>query len=52
VGEPWGGDVVQELKDVIWKVGEERRLREEKQQLEIEKQQVAGAEALKLRWSL
>jgi hypothetical protein len=27
-----GGDVVQELKDVIWKVGEQRRLREQKQQ--------------------
>ncbi|KAI9511412.1 hypothetical protein F5148DRAFT_1280819 [Russula earlei] len=30
----WGGpegDVVQELKDVIWKVGEQRRLREQRQ---------------------
>ena len=44
VGESWG-DVVQELKDVIWKVGEQRRLREEKQQ-------VTSAEAPKLRWSL
>ena len=43
-GSP-GGDVVQELKDVIWKVGEQRRLREEKQQLEeMEKQQVASAD--------
>jgi hypothetical protein len=37
--------VVQELKDVIWKVGEQRRLREEKmQQEELEKQQVASAD--------
>jgi len=51
----WGGpegDVVQELKDVIWKVGEQRRLREEKrlqQELELEQQQrqeeVASADA-------
>jgi hypothetical protein len=42
-----GGDVVQELKDVIWKVGEQRRLREEKrQQQELkQQQQVAGADA-------
>lgn len=43
-----GGDVVQELKDVIWKVGEQRRLREEKrqqQELEQQQQQVAGADA-------
>ena len=34
-GERWGpgGDVVQELKDVIWKVGEQRRQREQQQQL-------------------
>ena len=31
-GSP-GGDVVQELKDVIWKVGEQQWLREEKQQV-------------------
>jgi hypothetical protein len=33
--ERWGpgGDVVQELKDVIWKVGEQRRQREQQQQL-------------------
>jgi hypothetical protein len=34
---------VQELKDVIWKVGEQRRLREEKrqqQELELERQQL------------
>jgi hypothetical protein len=44
VGEPWG-DVVQELKNIIWKVGEQRRLRDEKQQLEeMEKQQVASAD--------
>jgi len=35
-----GGDVVQELKDVIWKVGEQRRLREEKMQQQ--QQVVAG----------
>ena len=32
-GKRWagpGGDVVQELKDVIWKVGEQRRMREER----------------------
>jgi hypothetical protein len=44
-----GGDVVQELKDVIWKVGEQRRLREEMmQQRERQQQQqqlVADAEA-------
>jgi hypothetical protein len=44
-----GGDVVQELKDVIWKVGEQRRLREEKRQqevLELEQQEeVAGTDA-------
>jgi hypothetical protein len=34
-----GGDVVQELKDVIWKVGEQRRLREEKMQQQERKQQ-------------
>ncbi|KAI0289581.1 hypothetical protein BC826DRAFT_1106930 [Russula brevipes] len=28
-----GGDVVQELKDVIWKVGEQRRLREQQRQV-------------------
>jgi hypothetical protein len=38
-----GGDVVQELKDVIWKVGEQRRLREEKRQQQELEQQVAGA---------
>ena len=43
-GSP-GEDVMQELKDVIWKVGEQRRLREEKmQQEELEKQQVASAD--------
>ena len=31
-----GGDVVQELKDVIWKVGEQRRLRERRQRREEE----------------
>ncbi|KAH9965598.1 hypothetical protein BGW80DRAFT_752279 [Lactifluus volemus] len=33
-GERWGpgGDVVQELKDVIWKVGEQRRQREQQHQ--------------------
>jgi hypothetical protein len=47
-----GGDVVQELKDVIWKVGEQRRLREEKrlqQELELERQQqqqVVGADGV------
>ena len=43
-GSP-GGDVVQELKDVIWKVGEQRRLREERmQQEELEKQQLASVD--------
>jgi hypothetical protein len=28
------GDVVQELKDVIWKVGEQRRMREQRQRAE------------------
>lgn len=47
-----GGDVVQELKDVIWKVGEQRRLREEMVQRQERQQQqqqqqklVADAEA-------
>ena len=40
-----GGDVVQELKDVIWKVGEQRRLREEKRQKE-EQRQVGSADAV------
>ena len=41
-----GGDVVQELKDVIWKVGEQRRLREERvQQQERQQQPVVDAEA-------
>jgi len=42
-----GGDVVQELKDVIWKVGEQRRLREERMQQQERQQQqlVADAEA-------
>jgi hypothetical protein len=46
-----GGDVVQELKDVIWKVGEQRRLREEmmqqqeRQQQQQQQQLVADAEA-------
>lgn len=42
-----GGDVVQELKDVIWKVGEQRRLREEKMQLQERQRQrlVTDAEA-------
>jgi hypothetical protein len=45
-----GGDVVQELKDVIWKVGEQRRLREEMMQQQERQQQqqqqlVADAEA-------
>ena len=41
-----GGDVVQELKDVIWKVGEQRRLREERmQQQERQQQLVTDAEA-------
>ena len=40
-----GGDVVQELKDVIWKVGEQRRLREEKRQKE-EQRQVASADTV------
>jgi hypothetical protein len=36
---------VQELKNIIWKVGEQRRLRDEKQQLEeMEKQPVASAD--------
>ena len=34
-----GGDVVQELKDVIWKVGEQRRLREERMQQQEQRQQ-------------
>ncbi|KAH9962617.1 hypothetical protein BC827DRAFT_1197031 [Russula dissimulans] len=38
-----GGDVVQELKDVIWKVGEQRRLRE-KMHLEREEEEAAGRE--------
>jgi len=33
-----GGDVVQELKDVIWKVGEQRRLRERRQRREEEEE--------------
>ena len=46
-----GGDVVQELKDVIWKVGEQRRLREEmvqrqeRQQQQQQQKLVADAEA-------
>jgi hypothetical protein len=44
-----GGDVVQELKDVIWKVGEQRRLREERmhqqERQQQEQQLVANAEA-------
>lgn len=43
-----GGDVVQELKDVIWKVGEQRRLREEmvqQQQQQQQQQLVTEAEA-------
>jgi len=36
-----GGDVVQELKDVIWKVGEQRRLRE-KMHLQREEEEVVG----------
>jgi hypothetical protein len=42
-----GGDVVQELKDVIWKVGEQRRLREERMQQQERQQQqlVPDAEA-------
>ena len=42
-----GGDVVQELKDVIWKVGEQRRLREERiqQQEQHQHRVVANAEA-------
>ena len=42
-----GGDVVQELKDVIWKVGEQRRLREERMQRQEQRrhhQLVADAE--------
>jgi len=42
----WGGpsgDVVQELKDVIWKVGEQRRLRAEKMQ-QLERQQLEQQE--------
>ncbi|KAH9167350.1 hypothetical protein EDB89DRAFT_1997747 [Lactarius sanguifluus] len=31
------GDVVQELKDVIWKVGEQRRMRELRQQEELDR---------------
>ena len=42
-GEGPGGDVVQELKDVIWKVGEQRRLREER--LQRQQQLVTDAEA-------
>ena len=40
-----GGDVVQELKDVIWKVGEQRRLREEKIQLHERQQHQLVPEA-------
>ena len=39
-GERWGpgGDVVQELKDVIWKVGEQRRQREQQHQKQQQQQ--------------
>ena len=36
-----GGDVVQELKDVIWKVGEQRRLRERMHREEEEEEEEA-----------
>jgi hypothetical protein len=53
-----GGDVVQELKDVIWKVGEQRRLREEEEEKRLrqelteleqqqqQQQQSAGVDAV------
>jgi hypothetical protein len=39
-GERWGlgGDVVQELKDVIWRVGEQRRQREQQHQEQQQRQ--------------
>jgi hypothetical protein len=40
-----GGDVVQELKDVIWKVGEQRRLRERRLREEEEGEGDAEVEA-------
>ena len=42
--------MVQGLMDVIWKVGEQRRLREEKQQLE--EMESGRLPVLTLRWSL